>query len=453
MKDYNSGGCAVNSFFDAYNKKTPLSERLFKRAKGIMPGGVSHNIHYFPPYPLFVKNGKGSKIWDVDGNEYIDLWMGHYTHILGHQPKVIIEAIEKQLKEGIHWGILFEKQVEWAELICELVPSAEMVRFCCSGTEATMYGVRLARAFTGKKTILKIAGGWHGGNSDLTVGIKRPYEKEESLGLLPELQRYTKVIPFNDIEGSQEIIEQNRNDLAGIILEPVVGEGGFSPASIEYLRMLRTETERLGALLIFDEVISGFRVALGGSQQRWGILPDLTTLGKIVGGGFPVGALVGRREILEKASPKRKSNKWERILIGGGTFSAHPFTVSAGLAMLKYLKDHSKEVYSSLEEKGGRLRKRLWEAFDRESLTATVTGIASLYQVHFPLKKDVLFNSPHAIHQFTDLEKREGEFRIRMLTRGVYVMHGGGSLSTAHSEEDIERIIQATIEVTKEMTG
>lgn len=416
-----------------------------------MPGGISHNIHYFPPYPFFIKNGKGSKIWDVDGNEYIDLWMGHYTHILGHHPKIIIEAIEKQLRDGIHWGILFERQVEWAELICELVPSAEMVRFCCSGTEATMYAVRVARAFTGKKTILKIAGGWHGGNSDLTVGIKMPYEKEESLGLLPGCQTYTKVIPFNDLNGSLEIIEQTRNDLAGIILEPIVGEGGFSPAMPNYLHMLRRETQKLGALLIFDEVISGFRVALGGAQERLGVVPDLTTLGKIAGGGFPVGALVGRREILEKTSPERKCNKWERILIGGGTFSAHPFTVSAGLAMLRFLKDHSKEVYPSLETKGEKLRKGLQKAFAEESLKATVTGTGSLYQIHFPFNKDVLFNSPHAIHQFTDLEKREVEFRIRMLAKGVHVMHGGGSLSTAHSEEDIERIFQATKEVAKEM--
>jgi glutamate-1-semialdehyde 2,1-aminomutase len=166
----------MKHFFDLYRQKTPLSGNLFKRAKEVMPGGVSHNIHYFPPYPLFLKKAKGSRIWDVDGNEYIDLWMGHYTNILGHHPEIVVEAIERQLKEGIHWGILFEKQVEWAELIRELIPCAEMVRFCCSGTEATMYAVRLARAFTGKKTILKMGGGWHGANSDLSLGIKMPFE-------------------------------------------------------------------------------------------------------------------------------------------------------------------------------------------------------------------------------------------------------------------------------------
>jgi glutamate-1-semialdehyde 2,1-aminomutase len=441
----------MKHFFDPYRLKTPLSEKLFKRAREVMPGGISHNIHYFPPYPFFVKNGKGSRIWDADGNEYVDLWMGHYTHILGHHSDVITEAIERQLREGIHWGIVFEKQVEWAELVRELVPSAEMVRFCCSGTEATMYAVRLARAFTGRDTILKIAGGWHGASSDLSLGIKMPYEKEESLGLLPELQHYTKVIPFNHLQESLEIIHENREDLAGIILEPIAGEGGFSPATKEYLHMLRSETDRLGALLIFDEVISGFRVALGGAQERFGILPDLTTLGKIVGGGMPVGALAGKREILEQTSPEKKLPKWERIMIGGGTFSSHPLTVAAGMAMLTYLRNHAEEVYPLLEAKGEKTRKGVQEALQREGIHAVVTGIGSLFQTHFPSQKGMGLDSPNRIHQFTDIDKREVEFRIRMLTHGVYVMHGGGSLTIAHSDKDIEKVVEAAREVGKEM--
>ena len=441
----------MKHFLDAYRLKTRLSGNLFKRAKGVMPGGISHNIHYFPPYPFFIKKTKGSKIWDVDGNEYIDLWMGNYTHILGHRPQVIVRAIEEQLKEGIHWGLVFEKQIEWAELIRELVPSAEMVRFCCSGTEATMYAVRLVRAFTGKKTILKIAGGWHGANPDLSLGIKMPYEKEESLGLLPDLQQYTKAISFNDLSSSLKVIHKNRKDLAGIILEPVVGEGGFNPATKEYLQMLRSETKKLKALLIFDEVISCFRVALGGAQERFNITPDLTTLGKIAGGGLPVGALVGKREILEKTSPEKKSKKWERVLIGGGTFSAHPLTAAAGLAMLRYLKDRRKEVYPLLEKKGEIVRKGVQEALDQEGVAAVVTGIGSLFQTHFPFEKGETLNSPHSINRFTDIEKREIEFRIRMLTKGIHVMHGGGCLSIAHTDEDIEKIIKNTQKVAKEM--
>jgi glutamate-1-semialdehyde 2,1-aminomutase len=443
----------MSHFFDAYRKKTHLSEKLFKRSKEVMPGGVSHNFHYFPPYPFFVKKGKGSKIWDVDGNEYVDLWMGHYTHILGHHPDVIVEAVQRQAKEGIHWGIVFEKQVEWAELIRDLVPCTEMVRFCCSGTEATMYAVRLARAYTRKKIILKMAGGWHGANSDLSLGIKTPYEKDESLGLFPELQQNTKVLYFNDIQKSLEVIHKNKKNLAGIILEPAMGEGGFVPATNAYLKMLRSETERLGALLIFDEVITGFRVGLGGAQERLGIVPDLTTLGKIAGGGLPVGALVGKREILEKTSPEVKKNKWERILIGGGTFSSHPFTAAAGLAMLGYLKDHAEEVYPLLEARGEKVRKGVQQALQSEGLDAAVTGIGSLFQTHFPLRKGLALNSPHSINQLTDVEKREVEFRIRMLTKGVHVMHGGGGLSIAHSDKDIEKVIEAAREVAREMKG
>jgi len=441
----------MENFFDAYRSKTPRSEKLFKRAREVMPGGISHNIHFFPPYPFFVKKTKGSKIWDADGNEYIDLWMGNYTHVLGHRSPVIVRAIEAQLKEGIHWGLVYQKQVEWAELIRELVPSAEMVRFCCSGTEATMYAVRLARAFTGRKTILKIVGGWHGANPDLSLGIKTPYEREESLGLLPELQRYTKTIPFNDPAGSLAVIHKNRKDLAGIILEPVVGEGGFTAARKEYLQMLRSETEKLEALLIFDEVISGFRVALGGAQERFKITPDLTTLGKITGGGLPVGALVGKREIVEKSSPEKKVNKWERILIGGGTFSAHPLTAAAGVAMLRYLRDHRQKVYPLLESKGEKVRKGVQEALDREGLNAVVTGIGSLFQTHFPFRKGETLNSPHSINRFTDIEKREVEFRLRMLTKGIHVMHGGGSVTLSHSDKDIKKIIKAAREVAREM--
>jgi glutamate-1-semialdehyde 2,1-aminomutase len=441
----------MKHFSDAYRLKTPLSAALFKRAREVMPGGISHNIHFFPPYPFFVKKTKGSKVWDADGNEYVDFWMGNYTHILGHSPRVVVQAIEKQLKEGIHWGTVYEKQIEWAELIRELVPSAEMVRFCCSGTEATMYAVRLARAFTGKKTILKIAGGWHGANPDLSLGIKTPYEREESLGLLPELQQYTKTIPFNDLSGTLEIIHENEGGLAGIILEPVIGEGGFVPAKNEYLQMLRSETKKLGALLIFDEVISGFRVDLGGAQERFHITPDLTTLGKIVGGGLPVGALVGKREILEKTSPEKKMNKWERILIGGGTFSAHPLTAAAGLAMLRYLKDHRQKVYAILESNGEKVRKGVQGAFDQEGFDAVVTGVGSLFQTHFPFSKGETLNSPHSINRFTDVEKREVEFRVRMLTKGIHVMHGGGCLSIAHSDEDIEKITKAARRVAREM--
>jgi glutamate-1-semialdehyde 2,1-aminomutase len=441
------------SYLDTYRQKTPQSEKLFERAKEVLPGGVCHTPHYLSPYPFYIKGAKGSKLWDRDGNEYVDLWMGNFTHILGHRPDLIVEAIEKQVKEGIHWGLAYEKQVEWAEMIRELIPCAEMVRFCCSGTEATMYAVRLARACTGRGVVLKMAGGWHGANSDLMVDIKWPYDQPEGLGLSPDSQTLTKTLPYNDLDRSREVIRQIGKNLAAIILEPIIGEGGFVPASPDYLKMLRHETEKLGALLILDEIISGFRISLNGAQGRFGITPDLTTLGKIVGGGLPVGVVAGKKDLLEKTSPARKVHKREKILIGGGTFSSHPLTAAAGLAMLRHLKDHAEEIYPLLEAKGKKAREGIQKMFDREGVNALVTGIGSLFQTHFlrEEKKGLTLDSPQAIYQFTDVDKREGEYRIRMLNKGVHVIHGGGALSISHSEEDIERIVEAAGEAAREM--
>ena len=215
--------------------------------------------------------------------------------------------------------------------------------------------------------------------------------------------------------------------------------------------MLRSETKALGALLIFDEVISGFRASLGGAQKLFGITPDLTTLGKILGGGLPVGAVVGRKEILDQTSPEKKGNKWEKILIGGGTFSSHPLTVAAGLAMLNYLKDFSDEIYPVLEAKGKKVREGVEKAINSQGVKAIVTGIGSLFQTHFPYQEGVTFDSPHGMSKLTDVDKREVEFRIRMLSKGVHVMHGGGALSITHSDQDIDRIIRTAGEVAKEM--
>ena len=441
----------MTDYVETYRKRTPQSEALFKRAREVMPGAISHSIHYFPPYPFYLKEAQGPRVRDVDGNEYVDLWMGHYTHILGHRPTEVVEAIERQLGQGLHWGIVFEQQIEWAELVREMIPGAEMVRFNCSGTEATMYAVRTARAYTGKNVVLKIAGGWHGANSDLSVGIKMPYDKSESLGLLPGLDQYTQAIPFNDIPGTLEVIERNRKDWACVILEPVIGEGGFLPADRDYLRMLRAETEKAGALLIFDEVISGFRVSAGGAQKAFGITPDMTTLGKILGGGLPVGAIAGKKEILDRTSPERKLPKSERIMIGGGTFSSHPLTVAAGTAMLRYLKDHAAEVYPLLAAKGKKAREGVEQAMKAEGVDVFVSGIGSLYQTHFPTEKGKILNSPQAINRFTDTDRRENEFRMRMMNHGVHVMHGGGALSITHTDEDIDRIIEAARRAAREM--
>ena len=238
--------------------------------------------------------------------------------------------------------------------------------------------------------------------------------------------------------------------MAGVIIEPVPGTG-FIPADVHYLGALREETTRVGALLIFDEVITGFRLSLGSAQGEFGIEPDLCTLGKIAGGGMPIGVVVGRRDIMDMCNHMTRPNKWERVNIGGGTFSGTPIAMTAGLLQIKYLKENAHWIYPKLKELGERTRKGVEEAFRQNGIDAQCNGYGSLYQVTFPLQKDAEIRSPRAILERTDLRKRDVEFKLGMMNEGIFVVKGGGALSTEHSEEDIEKIIRATHKVAKEM--
>jgi glutamate-1-semialdehyde 2,1-aminomutase len=442
----------MTEFSDEYIKKTSRSRELFERATKVMPGGVCHNIRYFSPYPIFIdrnKGAKGSRIYDVDSNEYIDFWMGHYALIFGHAPETIINALKEQLENGTHWGITNDLQVEFAELVHNIVPCAELVRFGVSGTEATMYAVRLARAFTKRKTIMKVDGGWHGGNTDLSVAIHSPYNLPESAGLIPEATKYTKSLPFNDIEFASQILRENKEDLAAVIIEPVVGAGGAIPAEKEYLKVLRELTEEFGGILIFDEVITGFRLALGGAQEFYGIIPDLATLGKILGGGMPIGAVVGREDILDLANPLKERKKWESVLMGGGTFSINPLTMRTGIATLSLLQRDATKIYPKINAKGLKARQGLEKALLEQNVKCT--GVGSFFQVHFPFQEAVTLKSPKDIETLTDTKKRDHEFKLRLLNKGFFVMHGGGAVSTAHKESEINQLIEAASFIGSEM--
>lgn len=437
--------------YNHYEKLTPRSKSLFDRSLKVIPGGVCHNLRYHPPWPCFIKKAKGSKVWDVDGNEYLDLWMGHYTNILGHAPEAITEAIMALVPNGTHWGMLNEYEVRLAELICSSVPSAEKVRFCCSGTEATMNAIRLARGFTGKKIVLKVAGGWHGTSPDLLVAIRKPFPMPEGLGLPAESVAWTKTIPFNDEEAALKLIEANQDDLACIIVEPVVGSGGFIAARKGYLEALRHAASSLGAVLVFDEVISGFRISLGGAQGKFGVTPDLTALGKIIGGGTPVGAVAGRADIMELSSVSHAKNKWEKVFIGGGTFSCNPLTMAAGVAMVDYLKANEKQIYPRLDRLGHKLMTGAQEAFRKRGVPAKCTGYGSLFMVNFPLAEGIDIDSPEKVHHETDIEKKEVDLKVRMLEKGVHVVHGGGAISAAHTDADVDEITAAYDEVAGDM--
>jgi glutamate-1-semialdehyde 2,1-aminomutase len=440
----------MEEVLERYRGLTRKSEALFQRAQGVMAGGMSHIPRYYWPYPVYAVRAKGAKFWDVDGNEYVDLWMAHYARITGHAPDFIIDGLAQKLSDGLHVGIVNQHEVEYAEMLCDIIPSAEKVRFCCTGTEATMYALRLARGYTDRKVILKVEGGWHGPNPDLIFRINSPLEYAESLGLLPEMSRYTKILPFNDIEGALKAIEENAGDLAGIIIEPIPGNG-FIPADIDYLKALREETMRRGALLIFDEIITGFRVSLGGAQGEFGIKPDLTTLGKAAGGGMPIGIVAGRRDVMDMCDHMTRPNKWERVNIGGGTFSGTPLAMIAGLLQVQYLRENAHWIYPKLKEMGERVRMGVEEAFRKNDINARCHGYGSLYQVAFPIGKDERIRSPRDIFDRTDSHRRDVEYKLRMMSEGIFVVKGGGAISTEHSEEDVEKIIRATQKVAEEM--
>ena len=440
-------------YIKQYLNRTPISRGLFDRAQKAMPGGVSHRIRYYPPYPIFIKRADGSKLWDVDGHEYVDLWMGHYALILGHKPLIVKRGLEEVADVGPHWGIVHEYQVQFAELIQRTVPCAEKIVFGVSGTEATMHAVRLARGFTRRRVILKVAGGWHGANNELIWAIRKPFDKPESAGMIPEVAKYTQSIIFNDPGSTLRVIHAVKEDLAGIIVEPVVGSGGMIPADKEYLEMLRHETNKLGALLIFDEIITGYRLSLGGAQEVYGITPDLVTLGKVCGGGTNLGVIAGRGDILSLCDPTIKREKGESVLVGGGTFSCSPLSMIVGYRVVEYLKNQAKEVYPRIDQLGEKLREGMANAFKGNGITGKTTGIGSLCGAYFPYQAETIVRNPTEMQYLTDLEKLDHEFKVRMLNHGVFVMHGGGGVSFAHSDDDIERVIAATETVAREMSA
>ena len=441
-----------DDYLERYARRTPRSRQLHAEAQRYMPGGVSHNQRYHAPYPLYFARAQGSRLWDVDGNEYHDLWMAHYDAILGHAPPEVVAAVQEALGAGLHVGLAMEHEIGLARRVCELVPSAELVRFCSSGTEATMYAVRLARAFTGRSVILKLVGGWHGANTDLMVDVNLPeFIGAEGKGLLPGIERFTRSVQLNDIEGTAKVIREAGDDWAGIILEPAMGSAGFVPAQLDYLRFLREETQRRGAVLIFDEVITGFRLALGGAQQLFGVTPDLTTLGKVLGGGMPVGAVAGKAEILELSSAKRDVPKREKVIIGGGTYSCNPLTMIAGTKTLDILKARQDEIYPQLAEKNQRFCQGLQQAFDAVGLPVFINRIGSLQEVHFVKEKGLPVRNMADVVRHTHYDWRK-ELAARLRNHGVFLFHGG-ALSMAHTDADLDGMLAAYGRCAEEMAA
>lgn len=421
------------------------SIQAFEKAKKIMPGGVNSPVRAYSSVelnPPFISRGKGSKIYDLEGKEYIDYVCSWGPLVLGHCPPQVVEAIKTALDSGTSFGAPTEMETEMAELVTGAFPSMEMVRMVNSGTEATMTALRLARGYTQRDKILKFTGCYHGhvdsllikaGSGVTTLGLP------DSPGVTQGTAGDTISIPYNDIEAVKEIFEQQGEEIAAVILEPVAGNMGLVLPRPGYLEFLREITEKYGSLLIFDEVITGFRVALGGAQEVYKIRPDLTCLGKIIGGGLPVGAYGGRREIMESMAPLGP-------VYQAGTLSGNPLAMAAGIAALKVLKEGS--VYTQLEAKTKKLVEGMKKGAEKLGIPARAHRIGSLFCVFF---------QEGEVWDFDGAARSDLKMFIRyfqaMLERGIYLAPSqfeSGFVSAAHTEEDIEKTIEAAAESLKQ---
>ncbi|MFW9993452.1 MAG: aspartate aminotransferase family protein [Candidatus Odinarchaeota archaeon] len=425
---------------DNFRRKRPLSRELWEKSTRVLPGGISHNIRSFGlpsigSYPVFIRLAHDACLVDVDGIEYDDFWIGHFSMILGHNHPEVQEIIREWPVNGWHYGTNTSYQVEMAETLIRDNPAVEKVRFCTSGTEATMYATRLARAFTGRRIVAKSRVGWHGANDTLggMIGDK------SALGL--QNVEEAGILTFDvDEESTFDMLRAHGSNIAAVILEPVHGGGGGFPVDYGFLKRLREETEKLGILLIFDEIITGYRYTYGLLQNKIGVYPDLVTMGKIVGGGFPIGVVGGRADIVEQANPLSERPVW----IGGGTFSEFPLSMAVGLKTLELLKGAKKE-YQRINREGARILVELNKFLSDEKLPIVATGHESLIMLHV-LTKHVENPTIRDIIALTD-KKRESLLQLALFNRNILGVHGIGGLSMAHTDQQLARLKQAVEEI------
>ena len=425
------------NYLSQYKKKTKKSAKLFEKSKKLHVNGVSHNIRFYEPYPFVVKKSSGKNLIDVDDNKYTDYWMGHWSLILGHGPKKVKESLKKQIEKSWMYGTVNEQTILLSELISKAVPVAEKIRYVTSGTEATMYAVRLARSVTGKKIIAKIDGGWHGYTSDLLKSVNWPFTESESSGVVNEEQIVS--IPYNDLEKSLSILKKYSKDLAGVIIEPVLGGGGCIPATPDYLKGVEEFCKKNNSLFILDEIVTGFRFRFGCLYPTMKLNPDIVTLGKIVGGGMAIGVICGKKEIMQMADTTGKK-KSERSYVGGGTFSANPTSMTSGFTTLSELKN-GKSIYSKINSLGEYTRRELTKTFDGK---VAVSGKGSLFMTHF------LKNGVTEIKNAADVAKCDSvmltKYHFKMTAHDeIFFLPGKlGAISDAHTKNDIKKMIKAT---------
>jgi glutamate-1-semialdehyde 2,1-aminomutase len=440
--------------------KHEKSEAIFKKASYCLITGGSHNLRLFSPFPFYDVQSSGSRVWDADGNIYVDFWQGHFANVLGHNPKVIIKALQDNFhkSQGLTTGFPGHHQRELAELILSRI-EADKIRFTTSGTLATMYAVMLAKAFTKRELVMKVGGGWHGAHPYALRGITvydRGMTRMESAGLPSGTDEMIVISQFNDILDLENKFKEHGERTACFILEPFIGAGGFIFSHRDYLQRARELSRQYGSLLIFDEVVSGFRFHAGGVQSLYGIQPDLTVLGKAIGGGMPVSAVAGRDDVMALCGPDAKPE--EKVKFEGGTFSAHPAAMLAGLTYLKYLIEHESEIYPKIGLLGAKVRKGIEEIFSSHGFNVRCTGYgdsiaehSSLVGVQFLNEKIDRIAFPEQVWnpEVCDFELREKIFKLSMLEEGFNVFHGYGAISVAHSEREIQESLDAVERIAK----
>ena len=420
------------------------SSILFPRAKQIMPGGVNSPVRAFNAVggePLFIKSGKGSKIIDVDGNEFIDYVSSWGPLIFGHAHPIIVEAITRQVELGTSYGASTELEIELAEKVVNAVPSIDVVRMVNSGTEAVMSALRLARGITGRDKIVKFEGCYHGHGDSLLVKAGSGLVSlgiPECPGIVSSLAEKTLNLPFNDIEAVRELFQKEAKDVAALIVEPIAGNMGVIPPKPGFLEALREETKKAGALLIFDEVITGFRVSLGGAQKLFGVTPDITCMGKIIGGGLPVGAYGGSKEVMDHISPVGS-------IYQAGTLSGNPLAMAAGNVVLNLLSEPG--VYDLLEDKSKKLCEGLEKNTEELGVSAKFTRVGSMFSMFF---------TDEYIENFQSVKTCNTEFFKRyfngLLEEGIYIAPSqfeAGFMSAIHSNNEIDQTIGASLKALK----
>jgi glutamate-1-semialdehyde 2,1-aminomutase len=439
---------------ESYKQTHRKSEARFEKASQHQIRGGSHNLRLFAPFPFYDVKCSGSRVTDIDGNTYIDFWQGHFANVLGHNPQPVCDALAPyfQRGQGLVTGFPGTYQNELAELLLGRI-NQEKIRFTTSGTLASMYAIMLARAFTQRDLVMKAGGGWHGAQPYALKGIStydRGLNQIESAGLPSEADAMIIVTKFNHIEDLIGKFDEYGERIACLIVEPIVGAGGLIFGQKAYIQKARELTNEYGALLIIDEVVSGFRFHAGGLFILYDVKPDLSVFGKAIGGGMPVSAVAGRSDILALLAPEAPADK--KVRFDGGTFSAHPACMLSGITFVRYLIAHEAEIYPRIGRLGAKVRKDIEEIFTRYGFNVKCTGDgspvtenSSFVGVHF-LKEGVdRVTSPDDAWnpEVSDFEIREKIFKLAMLVEGFNVFHGYGAISAAHSESDIQASIDA----------